>query len=95
MHPQPYIKHDQRPSIYNSIKNVAQSVFIIFFLQMSGKLVSWTHVEELFATDSSTVGGLQACSRLTPVHIHPTNMQKMNVSLAAQVNIIIPRTSIL
>ena len=58
---------------------------------MSGKLVNWTHVEELFATDSSTVGGLQACSRLTPVHIHPT----MNVSLAAQVNIIIPRTSIL
>lgn len=54
---------------------------------MSGKLVSWQHVEELYATDSSTVGGLQACSRLTPVHIHPTNMQKMNVSLAAQVNI--------
>jgi hypothetical protein len=52
---------------------------------MSGKLVSWQHVEELYATDSSTVGGLQACSRLTPVHIHPTNMQKMNVSLAAQV----------
>ncbi|EFX63971.1 hypothetical protein DAPPUDRAFT_118655 [Daphnia pulex] len=45
----------------------------------------WQHVEELYATDSSTVGGLQACSRLTPVHIHPTNMQKMNVSLAAQV----------
>jgi hypothetical protein len=62
---------------------------------MSGKLVSWIHVEELFATDSSTVGGLQACSRLTPVQIHPTNMQKINVSLAAQVNITIPRPSIL
>jgi hypothetical protein len=54
---------------------------------MSGKLVSWKHVEDLYATDSSTLGGLQACSRLTPVHIHPTNMQKMNVSLAAQVNV--------
>jgi hypothetical protein len=62
---------------------------------MSGKLVSWIHVEELFATDSSTVGGLQACSRLTPVQIHPTNMQKIHVSLAAQVNITIPRPSIL
>ncbi|KAI9560466.1 hypothetical protein GHT06_014488 [Daphnia sinensis] len=47
---------------------------------MSGKLVCWQHVEELYATDSSTVGGLQAyCFRLTTVHIHPTNMQKMNV----------------
>jgi hypothetical protein len=54
---------------------------------MSGRLVSWQNKEELYATDSSTVGGLQACSRLTPVHYYPTNMQKMNVSLVAEVNI--------
>ncbi|XP_045023251.1 uncharacterized protein LOC123467367, partial [Daphnia magna] len=67
------------------IKCIRNHILNTTNVQMSGKLVSWTHVEELFATDSSTVGGLQACSRLTPVHIHPTNMQKMNVSLAAQV----------
>lgn len=45
--------------------------------------MSWKIVEELYSRDSVKV--VRHCTKLAPAHIHPTNFQKMGVSLPNQI----------
>ena len=59
---------------------------IIFTLQKNGQDISWKHVENLYLTETNTIGGVRLCPKLTKEHLWLSSYSKMRVYLAAQVN---------
>ena len=59
---------------------------IIFTLQKNGQDISWKHVENLYLTETNTIGGVRLCPKLTKEHLWLSSYSKMRVYLAAQIN---------
>ena len=59
---------------------------LLFTLQKNGQDISWKHVENLYLTETNTIGGVRLCPKLTKEYFWLSSYSKMRVYLAAQVN---------
>jgi hypothetical protein len=55
------------------------------YFQNDGKMISWSHVEQLYELDSGAATGLSMAHKLKYEHVHLTGFAKMRVDLAAEV----------
>lgn len=70
---------------YPHLLKCVRNTFIKRDIIVEGQRTSWNDILEFFHLDRKSISDCRAAPKLTERHINPTDFQKMNVKLAAQV----------